>query len=323
MGWGIATSLLASAWQPALAEPYLDVVISELMYHAPGADAEREYVEITNRGAQSVNLADWRLSDGIEYTFPSMAFDSGDRLVIAKDPAAAEALYGITGVLGPYDGRLANGGERIEILNAQGGLVCEVDYDDKAPWPTGGDGDGRSIELTDLSRNGNVGRFWAPSAKLLGTPGATNVPGGTPPVTVVINEFLANSSGDDWIELYNYGDTTVDIKDYYLTDTPSNPTKSGPISASWSAGTTEIPAKGYWLTTQADWGFGLSSGGEQVYLVHSNQITWVDGCDFGNQPVEDYSEGRYPDADEGFKKMPTMTPGAANVDPRQSSIVIN
>ena len=114
----------------------------------------------------------------------------GQRLVIAKDPATAEARYGITGVLGPYDARLANGGERIELLNDNDGLVCEVDYDDEAPWPTGGDGDGRSIELTDLWKNHNVGRFWLPSSKIMGTPGAANSPG-LPPVTIVINEFLA------------------------------------------------------------------------------------------------------------------------------------
>lgn len=315
-------ALLGWAAPDARGDTYLDVVISELMYHAPGADEEREYIELTNRGSQTVDLTGWRLADGIRYDFPlGTTLVPGARLCVAKDPAKAAAVYGI-GFFGPYDGRLANDGERIELRNESDGLVCEVDYDDAAPWPEGGDGDGRSIELIDLDRNHNVGRFWAPSARLLGTPGEPNVPGGSPPVPVVINEFLANSSVTDWIELYNYGNAAVDLAGYYLTDTPHNPTKAQ-ISANYSAGTTVIPAKGYWVATEADLGFGLSSFGEQIYLVAPDGQTWVDGYDFGNQPLEDTSEGRYPDGGGTWVRMTTPSPWAANVAPATPSIVIN
>lgn len=306
----------------ARADVYLDVVISELMYHAPGTDEDREYIELTNRGSQTVDLTGWRLGDGISYDFPpGTVLAPGERLCIAQDPISAAAVYGIT-FLGPYSGRLANDGERIELRNEFDGLVCEVEYDDEAPWPEGGDGDGRSIELIDLDKNHNVGRFWTPSAKLLGSPGAANIPSPAPPVTVVINEFLANSSSSDWIELYNPGDAAVDLDGFYLTDTPHNPTKAR-ISASYSAGTTLIPAKGYWIATQGDVGFGLSTTGEQLYLVAPDGQTWVDGCDFGNQPLEDASEGRYPDGGGTWIKMTTLTPGAANVAATPPPIVIN
>ena len=163
---GLLVALLAAA--PAGAQPYLDVVISELMYHPTtssvpaggGESVEDEYLELTNRGAETAYLDGWRLGDGVRYTFPAgTTLLPGDRLVVAKDPVTAEARYGITGTYGPFDGRLANGGERIELRNADDGLVCEVDYDDESPWPTGGYGDGRSIELTDLTKNHNVGRF--------------------------------------------------------------------------------------------------------------------------------------------------------------------
>ncbi|MBN2132757.1 MAG: lamin tail domain-containing protein, partial [Sedimentisphaerales bacterium] len=51
---------------------------------------------------------------------------------------------------------------------------------------------------------------------------------------LVINEFMAanntsiqDSLGDydDWIEIYNAGETAVDLAGYYLTDDPSEPTK--------------------------------------------------------------------------------------------------
>ncbi len=312
---------LASS-RSAVAQVYLDVVISEIMYHASGSDEEGEYIELTNRGSQTVDLTGWRFSDGIDYAFPAGTMMApGSRLVIAKDPVAASVLYGISITHGPYEGRLENAGERIEIRNAADGLVHEVDYDDEVPWPTGGDGDGRSIELTNLFSNGNVGRFWLPSSRILGSPGAANSPG-LPPATVVINEFVANSSTDDWVELYNYGNASVNINGFYLTDNPRTPTKAQ-ISASWSAGTTVIPAKGRWVATQSDFGFGLSADGEQLHLVAADGITWVDGYDFGDQPIEDASEGRYPDGGGDWYKFVTPTMGSANQLPPNPGIVIN
>lgn len=312
------------------AEPYLDVVISELMYNPPGTisvggqSVENEYIEITNRGTQTVDLGGWKIADGVRYTFPGGTLIApGARLIIAKDPASAQTQYGITGVLGPYEGQLDNDGERIELRNADDGLVCELEYDDEAPWPTGGDDDGRSIELIDLSKNGNVGRFWQPSSRIQGSPGMANSPG-NPPMTVVINEFVANSAGSgDWIELYNYGNAAVDLNNCYLTDNPRLPTKAR-ISASWSAGTTVIQPKGYWVSTEADWAtFGLKTDGEQIYLVASDGITWIDGYNFGNQPIEGASEGRYPDGDKSWYKMVLPTPGYANQPPPPSPVVIN
>lgn len=303
----------------------LDVIISELMYHPPGGDAENEFIELTNRGTQPVDLSNWRIDDGVRCVFPrGTILPAGERLVIAAKPAAIESFHGITGVLGPYEGRLDNGGERLELRDAAGGLVCEVQYDDEAPWPAGGDGDGRSIELIDLARNHNVGRFWAPSTKIMGTPGAANGNGAPPPVNVLINEFLANSEGEsDFIELYNASETAIDINGFFLTDNPGKPTKAK-IKPSWSAGGTIIPAKGYWVSRQSDWGFGLSSEGEQIYLIAADGKTWIDGRDFGLQPVTGVPEARYPDGGSDWVRPPAGTPGAANIAPRVNrSVFIN
>ena len=60
----VASGSLLWATPVLQAAAYLDVVISELMYHAPGADIEREYVELTNHGTETVDLTGWRLADG-------------------------------------------------------------------------------------------------------------------------------------------------------------------------------------------------------------------------------------------------------------------
>jgi len=317
---------VAGAGDRAIAAPMLNVVISEIMYHPPGDAVEAlvgEYIELANRGVQAADLTGWYLTSGIEYAFPGGTILPGNgRLVVAKDPVAAMTVYGVIGALGPFEGRLSNGGDHIELRDENDGLVCDVRYDDDPPWPEGGDGDGRSIELVDLTKNHNVGRFWAPSSRLLGSAGQPNVPGGQRPVTVVINEFLANSLGGDWIELYNYGDSPVDLNGLYLTDDTQNPTQAR-IMSSWSAGTMTIPPKGHWLAVQSDFGFGLSGSGEQVYLVASDGITWVDGYDFGDQPVSGVSEGRYPDGDDDWAKMISTTPGSVNHPPYLADLVIN
>ncbi|GMU24258.1 MAG: hypothetical protein AMXMBFR13_43330 [Phycisphaerae bacterium] len=319
---GALALTLALSSSPAWGQIYLDVVISEIMYNPAGQDAPAEYIELTNRGNQAVNLTGWKIGDGIRYSFPpGTMLAAGARLVLAGDPAGVQAEYGISGVLGPWEGMLDNNGERIEIRDAADGLVNEVDYDDEAPWPTGGDGDGRSIELTDLARNNNVGRFWLPSTRIQGTPGAANAPG-LPSVTIRINEFVANpGGGSDWVELYNYGDTAVNLNGYYLTDNARQPTKAR-ISGSWSAGTTIIPAKGYWLSNENDWGFGLSSGGEQLHLVAPDGVTWVDGVDYGQHSFPGHSQALDLDED-GWFMSPSPTPGAANVRPSAPPVVIN
>lgn len=294
-----------------------DVVISELMYN-PAGSQDYEYLELTNRGATAVNIGNWSFASGIQYTFPTgTTLNPGQRIVVTGSPTLIADRYGLgaSSVFGPWTGRLDNAGERVTLVDANDGLIVEVDYDDSAPWPTGGDGDGRSIELSDLARNGNVGRFWRPSRDLLGSPAAANsAPAAIP--AVVINEFQANSSDLDWIELYNAGSTPVDLTGYFLTDSPDQPTRYRIPSGTLAAG-------GYRVFDQDELGFALSAGGEAIFLVGPDGAQWIDGYDFGNQPLTDVSEGRYPDGGSAWRKMTSPTPGAANVFTPVPGIVIS
>lgn len=139
--------------------------------------------------------------------------------------------------------------------------------------------------------------------------------------SIVINEILASNLSDvrdpqgqheDWIELYNLGNTPVDLAGYFLTDDLARPTK-WQFPAGNPAATT-IPARGY-LLIWADGdiadsglhaGFRLSSEGEVVALFAPDGLTMLDSLAFG--PLEpDVSYGRYPDgaADLRFFGYPT------------------
>jgi hypothetical protein len=113
---------------------------------------------------------------------------------------------------------------------------------------------------------------------------------------IVINELMpANSATaydqngefDDWIELYNLSDSTVNISGYYLSDSKSNQTK-------WSFPTgTEIQSDSFlivWIdndTLQAGLhaNFKLSSLGETILLLNAS-ADLLDMVSYGEQPVE-------------------------------------
>jgi hypothetical protein len=159
----------------AAAQSVPPIVINELQYHPASDDHGEEYIELYNSGAITVDLSGWQFSDGIYYTFPvSASIPPGGYVVVGHDPATVEAVYGVSGVLGPFEsGSLSNGGERVAIEDAGGVLVDEVAYDDHRPWPEAPDGDGPSLELICPLFDNDSPCSWGASAGL-GTPGSQN-----------------------------------------------------------------------------------------------------------------------------------------------------
>jgi len=162
-----------------------DLVINEIMYNPAGSDEYGEYVELYNRSGATIDAGDWVLKDNVDYnTFMIPAGTSvgaGEYLVLAKDPDTIEVRYSITGVLGPVDFSLNNGGDMVRLYNDVGTLMDFVDYSDSDPWPTDADGDGPSLELIDPGSDNNVASNWA-TGSANGTPGSAN--------TVDVDEFV-------------------------------------------------------------------------------------------------------------------------------------
>ncbi len=171
--------------------PETRAVITEVRYHPPAAFAAEEYVEIFNRGATPADLTGWRLAKAVDYEFVSgTVLMPNAYLVIAADPAAVEARYGIAGVFGPWAaGKLSNSEDKIELVDALGNRADVVHYADDGAWPAstptdGPDGFGSSIELLNASMENNHGSAWAASADL-GTPGAPNSRAESDPAPVI------------------------------------------------------------------------------------------------------------------------------------------
>jgi len=197
------------------------VVFSEIMYHPPGDLPE--YLEVYNNTATPFDIADWRLCDGVEYTFPSFALDAVDRtflkpferiLLCGVDEATLRAAYGLSPsvrVYGPWTGNLKNSGERITLKDKNGVPVCTVEYNDKGRWSPAPDGTGHTLVLKNPDRRIDDWRNWTVSSRLGGTPGteeprSAETPVASPEVNLITGIPYVNY-GDVW----KYNDKNVDL----------------------------------------------------------------------------------------------------------------
>lgn len=158
-----------------------DVVINEIMYNPPddGTGEELEFVELYNRGAENVDISGWQFRDGIAFTFPKGTIIEGEgHLVVCSDLGKMVSRYGIYNIIGPFDGRLRNEGERIALSDnfAVPVLIDEVAYGTGGEWRSEPDGSGPSLELVNPRADNSIPGSWRASTppENNGTPGAQN-----------------------------------------------------------------------------------------------------------------------------------------------------
>ena len=153
-------------------QPGMGLIVSEIMYHPTDASGTLEFIELYNNRAVIEDLTNHAFTNGIQYVFePGTTIWPKTYLVVARNPAALEEAYGISGVKGPFSGRLDNDGERIELSNGGGGIVISLRYDDELPWPLAPDGTGHSLILAKPGGDPAEASTWAPSTFIDGTPG--------------------------------------------------------------------------------------------------------------------------------------------------------
>ncbi|MCH8923402.1 MAG: hypothetical protein IIA67_09685, partial [Planctomycetes bacterium] len=185
------------------------VVINEMMYNPAAGGVE--FIELLNISAFSVVLAGppdidpnavvpaWRFTNGVVFSFPADAtLAAGAYALVLPQPssgnfAAFAANFRSTNnvpasvtIYGPYDGRLNNGGEPVEIsrpgnVELDGTLpdvlIDRVNYDNSAPWPVEPAGGGPSLSRFVSADFGNDVINWLPSGPAgssSATPGRSN-----------------------------------------------------------------------------------------------------------------------------------------------------
>lgn len=149
------------------------VTFNELMYH-PGGDADAEWVELYNPFTIDTDLSGWSLAGGIDYVFPAGTLIPGRGFLIVAASPTQLAAAGVPGALGPWKGKLSNGGELLELRSNGGRRMDALDYDDREPWPVTPDGSGLSLAKSDPLAPSWPAESWSGSAVVGGTPGAPN-----------------------------------------------------------------------------------------------------------------------------------------------------
>ncbi len=139
---------------------------------------------------------------------------------------------------------------------------------------------------------------------------------------IVFNElFRAAIAGQGWIELYNAGDTSVDLSAYKLTDDPDrldpHPLPAGSI----------VAPHGFLVVHESETPLLLSTDEVHLYLLRPDGIA-VAASAFDQAAPPGlvrgaYTELRFPDGGPLEWVSPTPSEGAPNQVARTSSIVIN
>ncbi|HXG47380.1 MAG TPA: lamin tail domain-containing protein, partial [Methylomirabilota bacterium] len=156
------------------------VVFNELHYHPVTNEAASEWVELHNQMAIDIDLSAWEITGDIRYRFSEgTIIPGGGHLVIAGDPVALTAHTGITNLVGPFTGRLNNGGGTVRLRDRNGRLMDELDYRDGGKWPVAADGSGATLAKRDPNLPSGPPENWTSSVRVGGTPGARNFPADT------------------------------------------------------------------------------------------------------------------------------------------------
>ncbi|HHB78371.1 MAG TPA: T9SS type A sorting domain-containing protein [Saprospiraceae bacterium] len=137
-----------------------DIVITEIMYNPPeSGDDTLEYVEVLNNTGSAYIMTGAKFTDGFDFTFPTMTLNDGEYVVVAKNDTAFFNVFGFY-PLEWTSGGLSNGGERLELQDANGGILDSLTYDDGNGWPSEPDGDGASLVLCDVKADNNDAGNW-------------------------------------------------------------------------------------------------------------------------------------------------------------------
>ena len=124
---------------------------------------------------------------------------------------------------------------------------------------------------------------------------------------IVINEVESNDDETDWVEVYNVGNTPVDLSGWYLYD--DDPVGHAADITPVTEGTMLNPGEFYVFDGNKDFTFGLGKNDEVTIFNKADLV-------IAEYAWEGHAEGVYariPDGVGDFVDFPTSTKGKANI----------
>jgi hypothetical protein len=151
-----------------------DIVINELMYDPISGNDDDQYIELYNKGTNTVSLSGWQFTSGVTFTFPSVTIAPNGYLVVARNMTNLFAKYpnlNSGNTVGNYSGKLSHNGEQVTLsmpqtLYTNTAILVEEDqvtYGTGGRWGEWSSGGGSSLELIDPHANHRLAANWADS----------------------------------------------------------------------------------------------------------------------------------------------------------------
>ena len=151
-----------------------DIVLNELMYDPISGNDDDQYIELYNKGTNTVNLSGWQFTSGVTFTFPNVTLAPNGYLVVARNMTNLFDQYpnlNSGNTVGNYSGKLSHNGEQLTLSMPQALytntpiLVAEdqVTYGTGGRWGEWSSGGGSSLELIDPRANHRLAANWADS----------------------------------------------------------------------------------------------------------------------------------------------------------------
>ncbi|MBN2317013.1 MAG: lamin tail domain-containing protein, partial [Sedimentisphaerales bacterium] len=233
----------------SITTPGMGLIVTEVMYHPVDGQEELEFIELYNNRAVFEDLSGYAFTNGIQYTFESgTILEAKDYLVVTRNPVAFAAAYpaiALSSIYGPFSGRLANDGERIELSDNAGQIIVSFRYDEESPWPVSPDGTGHSLVLSRNSGDPEEASTWATSTTLSGTPGEPDeiqtASTANPSLAVLV------SLGHSGRYFKGYSEPSPDSAGRATTDWTEIDFQDNPIRTAWIEG-----PSGYGYSSEAD-----------------------------------------------------------------------
>ncbi|MFT5404138.1 MAG: hypothetical protein ACI9DF_002981, partial [Verrucomicrobiales bacterium] len=284
-------------------------VINEVLYH-PADDSQTEWVELANTMSYDMDLGGWRLTGAVEYAFPPGTTIAASKfLVVAADPSKVRLQSLFDKPLGPFEGKLSNQGELIELRNVSDRLMSWVDYNDREPWPVAPDGSGASLAKRLPETDSASVESWAASSEYGGTPGGRNFQTASESPLRISEVAPAGEQDSFWLEFNTEGAST-NLKDH-IVGIAGDPQRETALP--------DLPVSegGFTVVSGDQLGFGAEDG--DLLCLYAPNKTSVIGAVLVDNVVHGWS------ADHRERSLyPTQaTPGEANVFSFNDAVVIN
>lgn len=284
-----------------------DIFINEIFPNPPGNDSKQEWVELINLGLSTCNLEGWSIDDSADGSSPYF-FKKNDEII-------SEGFFLIPSWITKIN--LNNSEDSVRLFKNNGTLEDEISYKNapedetfsrieneffwtKKITPLTGN---IFIEETEVEKESNDIKK---ENKII------TIPNGDLSNSIEITEIFPNPKGTDkgneWIELYNNSDESINLNNWIL-DTGEN-SKTKYIFQNISIGTRE-----HLLIHDSEFNFSLKNSNGEVRLLDFNESV-IDQIEYEQvEEAKSYTKvliKNEDDIEETWEWTDIITPGEQN-----------